>query len=231
MPLQFRDSDNETKTAMTMEYPFLVGSVVARYEGIPGVSLPAVPASLASCSGQLISDAASPFNGKRLPNLNGQTVNLTLNFTANAGGATTTVNAADVAAIALHDWVTGSGIAALTYVKSFNYSTGALVISDPLASGSIPTTFSNEGRSIVGGTTFGSVGDQMQGHKFDWDARTNTGSFVNDVNTRKWFVNTNEGTLHNNQPKIITDGTNGTPRIGAKTKADAYRMTYYMRIK
>jgi hypothetical protein len=201
-----------------------IGIPFPRYE-VAG--LPSMSSRFAACSGQLISDVQSLYNGTRLPNLNGEDVVLTLTFTANAGGATATVAEADRPAIALHDWVTGSGIAALTYVKSFNYTTGALVISDIAASGSKSTTFANEGRGVIGGTDFDSVGDTMQGHFHVWDAPT-----VASGGQQAFNVGSGTGGGDRNQvrqPK--TDGTNGTPRVGNKTKADAYRMTYYIRIK
>jgi hypothetical protein len=201
-----------------------IGIPFPRYE-VAG--LPSMSSRFAACSGQLISDAQSLYNGTRLPNLNGANVVLTLTFTANAGGATATVAAADRPAIALHDWVTGSGIAALTYVKSFDYATGALVISDIAASGSKSTTFANEGRGVIGGTAFGSVGDLMQGHKHNISAFSgdNTGG----TNPYRSSSTLNPGIFVSSDP--VTDGVNGTPRTGTKTKADAYRMIYYMRIK
>jgi hypothetical protein len=215
--------------------PSSLGVPFPRYE-VSG--LPAMPAQFAACSGQLVSDSESLYNGTRLPNLNGADVVLTLTFTANAGGATATVAAADRPAIALHDWVTGSGIAALTYVKSFNYATGALVISDPAASGIKSTTFANEGRGVIGGTAFGSVGDTVQSH---WHEEMKARDSNNGVNN----VFRIDGGLTQAEPaggitftivnrgvrNLITDNINGTPRSGSKTKSDAYRMIYYMRIK
>jgi hypothetical protein len=199
-----------------------IGIPFPRYE-VAG--LPSMSSKFAACSGQLISDAQSLYNGTRLPNLNGANVVLTLTFTANAGGATATVAAADRPAIALHDWVTGSGIAALTYVKSFNYATGALVISDIAASGSKSTTFANEGRGVIGGTAFGSVGDLMQGHRHSALTLAGGASLGLSYNANDRQIAT-DFVL-----PPTTDGTNGIPRTGTKTKADAYRMTYYMRIK
>jgi hypothetical protein len=199
-----------------------IGIPFPRYE-VAG--LPAMPSQFAACSGQLISDAQSLYNGSRLPNLNGANVVLTLTFTANSGGATATVAAADRPAIALHDWVDGSGIAALTYVKSFNYSTGALVISDPAATGSKSTTFSNEGRGVIGGTSFGSVGDQFQGHQHQGEG--DAGASVNTF----FMVGGSAPARLATTKNYISDGVNGTPRTGTKTKVDNYRMTYYMRIK
>jgi hypothetical protein len=218
--------------------PSSLGVPFPRYE-VAG--LPAISSRFAACSGQLISDAQSLYNGTRLPNLNGENVVLTLTFTANSGGATATVAAADRPAIALHDWVTGSGIAALTYVKSFDYSTGALVISDPAATGSKSATFSNEGRGVIGGTNFGSVGDSMQritgtigtsssarGH---YDTNGSTGAF-SVVNPRTLDLFDFSSTANNSGNIANFDSANSpNARTGNKTKSDSYRMTYYMRIK
>jgi hypothetical protein len=206
-----------------------VGVPFPRYE-VAGI--PAMPSQFAACSGQLISDSQSLYNGTRLPNLNGANVVLTLTFTANSGGATATVAAADRPAIALHDWVTGSGIAALTYVKSFDYATGALVISDIAASGSKSTTFANEGRGVIGGTAFGSVGDMGQGKKYHvFPANNTTGGDFYSFSTSSGVASGVAPLRSGETGPAITDGINGTPREGKKTKADAYRMTYYMRIK
>jgi hypothetical protein len=218
--------------------PSSLGVPFPRYE-VAG--LPAMSSRFAACSGQLISDSQSLYNGTRLPNLNGANVVLTLTFTANSGGATATVAAADRPAIALHDWVTGSGIAALTYVKSFDYSTGALVISDPAATGSKSTTFSNEGRGVIGGTDFGSVGDSMQritGTAGNTDSARGlynttgtTGSFSVD-NPRNLELLEFSGNANNCGNKANFDSANSpNARTANKTKSDAYRMTYYMRIK
>ena len=46
-----------------------IGSVVAWLKSFPNT--PALPASWAECNGQVLSDAASPFDGAALPDLNG----------------------------------------------------------------------------------------------------------------------------------------------------------------
>jgi|GEM_PF-1677378 len=47
-----------------------VGAIVAWHKSLAGV--PALPSSWMECNGQTVSDAASPLNGRTLPNLNGQ---------------------------------------------------------------------------------------------------------------------------------------------------------------
>jgi hypothetical protein len=219
-----------------------VGVPFPRYE-VAGIL--AMPSQFAACSGQLISDAQSLYNGTRLPNLNGANVVLTLTFTANAGGATATVAVVDRPAIALHDWVTGSGIAALTYVKSFDYATGALVISDIAASGSKSTTFANEGRGVIGGTAFGSVGDAAQRMQGEFKYSRNSGGTTigaitgTDAGSASGAFSRGSASVGNSGTQNIVTTSNyallldnaQVNRTGNKTKSDAYRMTYYMRIK
>ena len=114
-------------------------------------------------NGQLINDAESTlFDGKRVPNAIGADVTLILSFTADGAGAYATVDEADRMAIGIHDDITGTGIADDTVVKSMDYSTGFLRISDTAAVGSKSVTFTNEGRSPKGGIVAGTVGNQMQ---------------------------------------------------------------------
>ena len=177
------------------------------------------------CNGQKINDVESTtFNNKRVPNLNGASVILTLSFTSDAGGSYATASMDDVAAIGIHDWVAGVGIASSSLVKAVDYSTGVIVLTDTTASGSITTTFSNEGRGIIGGTTFNSVGDQFQGFRvrFPFWAAGEGGGFG------EFYRST---AASGNRYLNIVESSYGVPRVGNKTKADAYRMKFYMRIK
>ena len=116
-----------------------------------------------ACDGTVISDSGSSSNGKRIRNLNGEDVVLTVSWTADAGGAYATVPLTDVTALNVGDWVTGSGIAADTMIKAIDEDTGIISITDIAASGSISTTFNNDGIFVAGGSnTKVSGGDQMQ---------------------------------------------------------------------
>ena len=212
-----------------------------------GINLPAMPDIWASASGQPITDAESPFNGKRIYNYNGADVVLTgLTWTADAGGSFATVPEADRLAIGIADDVTGTGIAADTVVVSMDYETGEVIISDVDATGETDTTFTNEGRGAVGGS-FGSVGNQMQritastepngraltshgnvGPNTQLSGAFNTGStsFVNEMNddgTRN--LRTLEFDSANSPNARTSATTNG------RTKADAYKAVFYVRIK
>lgn len=206
--------------------------------GVPVAVLP--PATLSTpffeCNGQMIDDSESVFDDTRLPNLNGAEVVLTLTFTSDAGGSYTTCPLADIPALGLHDWVTGSGIADHTWIADIDYSTGEVILSDTAASGSIVCTFSNEGRGIIGGA-FGSVGDQMQ--KLTGDYTPSSGSGL--IGSFNGAISQGNSTVGNTAIQRPRSGflfdSSGSPyaRTSAdtwgKTKTDAYRMKYYMRIK
>lgn len=196
------------------------------------------------CNGQKINDVESAtFHNKRIPNLNGGSVILTATFTADAGGSYATIPIADIPALALHDWVAGVGIASHSWIKAIDYSTGVIIISDIATSGSITTTFTNEGRGIIGGE-FGSVGDQKQRLTGTVGNSSSEHNFVNlsagalyveDIASRK-IASPSANTYAGWGRKISLD-TSLSPyaRTSAdtwgKTKTDAYRMKYYMRIK
>ena len=201
-----------------------------------------VPNIFAEANGQLIDDSASPYHEKRLPNLNGADVVLTITFTADPSGSFATISTNDVDAIGLHDWVTGSGIEDHSYVKSIDYSTGEIIISDIDASGEIVCTFTNEGRGIVGGSAFGSVGDKMQRIEGKW-GEIGIGSDT----AWDWFSNgaIRKGSSHSNGRSNATSGdgfyitfnsanspnARATEETWGKTKTDNYIMKAYIRIK
>ena len=190
-------------------------------------------------NGQLINDAASIFDGKRVPNAVGADVVLTLAFSPDGAGATATVPEADRMAIGIHDDVNGSGIASNTVVKSMNYSTGELILSDVSASGSIEVTFTNEGRSPKGGSVAGTVGNQMQritGHVNIpiQDGTSSAGVFSEKIKiSTTTQLATTAGTLSNrldfnsaNSPNArVTATTNG------KTTGDCFKVALYVKIK
>ena len=215
-----------------------VGTLTMRPEPT-GATLPAMPDIWAMASGQTISDAESPFNGKRIYNYNGADVVLTgLAWTADAGGSFATVPEADRLAVGIADDVTGTGIAADTVVVSMDYATGEVIISDVSASGAINTTFTNEGRGAVGGA-FGSVGNQMQritgliessGFRSSGanaegafsPQSVGTGTSRNDVSVSYWRFNFNSANSPNARTSSTTNG---------RTKTDAYKAVFYVRIK
>lgn len=198
-----------------------IGTIKPHPVGVPGV----VPlgSEYKLCDGSVVNDVASPMNEYRVPNFTGANVSISVTWTADSGGAYATLDVKDIIAVGVHDFVTGSGIAAKSVVTSVNYATGIIVISDIAASGVIESTFFNEGRVIVGGS-FGSVGDQFQGHRARmpiWAAGQG-GGFGE-------FYQSGAGSGYRYLP--LVEGDNGKPRMGDKTKGDAYSMGIYIKIK
>lgn len=144
----------------------------------PLLSAYPLPSEVLEANGQLISDSDSPYDGYRIRNFNGADVVLTLTWTADAGGAYATVADADLPALAVGDWVTGSGIASDTMIKDISGTT--VTITDEAADGEIESTFNNDGLYISGGPTSGvSFWDQMQRIKGE------TGAGIRDVSSAK----------------------------------------------
>lgn len=124
-------------------------------------STPALTSLFKECDGSLISDSDSPYNGYRIRNLNGANVVLTLTWTADAGGSYATVAATDLTALGEGDDVSGTGIAANSTITDITGTT--VTISDAAATGSISSTFTNDGDFVRGSSSSG-VGklDAMQ---------------------------------------------------------------------
>jgi|LSQX01.3.fsa_nt_gb hypothetical protein len=215
-----------------------IGTIKPHPVGLPGVV--ALGSEFQLCDGSVVLDAASPMNGNRVPNLVGADVVLSVVWTADAGGAYGTIPVADTYALGVHDYVAGTGIAEHSVIKSIDYATGTIVISDPAATGAISCTITNEGRGIIGGA-FGSVGDQMQQitGSISGSARGNpsfggtfSGAFANGVQSSTGA----EGATGTRGASIDFDSANSPyARTSAdtwgKTKADAYSMGIYIKIK
>ena len=119
---------------------------------------PALDATWHECDGSMIDDADSPYDGQRIRNLNGADVILTGIVWASG---VATIPSADLPALAVGDYVAGSGIDSEAYITNITGTT--VTMSDTSFSGTVTTTFSNDGRFVRGGVTSG-VGqkDQMQ---------------------------------------------------------------------
>ena len=190
---------------------------------------PTLGDNFADQDGSVINDAESPYNGERNYNFNGGDVVLTLTWTADAGGAYATVSADDLYALNEGDDVTGSGIAADTKITDITGTT--VTISDVSASGSISTTFTNDGLAVYGGSG-GSQADQMQGHKHTSEIHSGTTSGAGNsymvTAVTYWSTPTNKAVYVLNPS---TDGTNGIPRTGTRTRSHARILKVAMRIK
>jgi hypothetical protein len=110
---------------------------------------PALDATWKECDGSVIDDVDSPYNGRRIDNLNGANVSFTVTWAS--GVATVSEN--DVSGIGVGDSVAGSGIASGAYITVISGTT--VTMSDTAFSGTVDTTFANDGRFIGGGTVSG----------------------------------------------------------------------------
>jgi len=200
---------------------------------------PALSSSWAECNGQKISDADSVYNGKRVRNLNGEDVVLTLTWTADAGGAYASPDSADLPALAVGDDVSGSGIDSGTTITDI--TAGVVTISDVTHSGSTSTTFSNRGRFTRAGETSGiGENDAMQRITGEWEAANNgpwsngasSGAMTHVQGTLTGF----NSTAANSNVKMEFDSANSTSPNTAKTDDDETRPIYlamrkYIKIK
>jgi hypothetical protein len=217
----------------------LVGELKYYDQDHSALSGESLPEGFVIANGQLISDADSLFNNKRVRNLNGADVVLTLTWTADAGGAYASVSAVEIEALNDRDDATGSGIAANTIITDIDYDTNIITISDISASGSIETTFNNPGIFLSGGQdSTVSERDEMQGHKhLDPYAGLDSITPVSAECTFGTISITREGfgdagrTQSVTTTNPITDGTNGTPRIGSRTKPQHRKAVVLIRIK
>lgn len=187
------------------------------------------------CDGSLISDAASPFNGKRIRNLNGANVALTLTWTADAGGAYATVDAVDINALNIGDSVTGTGITNVNgqppQIIDIDNATRKVTINNTVATGSIISTFTNDG-IYLGGGDIGSARDQVQSHIHQlWGSGTSQlgGAYVGGMQGANTAPTASMSYF--GASSMITEGVNGTPRVGARTRPQTRYVKYIMRIK
>ena len=171
-----------------------------------------LPATFKECDGTVVSDADSVYNTYRVPNLNGANVVLTLTWTADAGGAYATVAATDITALAEGDDVTGSGIAANSYISDITGTT--VTITDTAATGSISSTFTNDGKFVRGGSSSG-VGQKDQMQKLTGKVN----SFASTYGLLKRGDNSLEGAF--SQGTDITNSTAGNAILGAGLDFDS----------
>lgn len=180
-------------------------------------STPALSSSYVECDGSVISDAGSVYNTYRSRNLNGANVVLTLTWASGVA----TVAATDVTALAIGDDVTGSGIAASSYISNIVGTT--VTITDTSASGSISSTFTNDGEFIRGGSASGTGQKHSTEDLFTeiGEPISAGGQKVNQITTPSWTYN------------VVPDSTggagsssSGTRTVGAKVSVMGTSSTY-----
>lgn len=208
-----------------------IGTIKSWDKSFPNT--PALKSWYVECDGSAISDADSPFNGYRSRNLNGGDVVLSLSWTADGGGAYTTVGATDITALAVGDDISGSGISAGSIIIDITVTT--VTISDVAAAGTISSTFTNRGRFIRGGTVSGlGENDAMQkitgvfdigigGNGCRLKSGSASGSFTynnkSDINTTESKALSDSDFLDD----ISFDSANSTSPNTAKTNDDETR--------
>jgi hypothetical protein len=234
-----RDDTGDAKAVMSTFLTYVLNNVSVSNVGVIPVGgltfyageradTPTLGDNFADQDGSVINDAESPYNGERNYNFNGGDVVLTLTWTADAGGAYATVSADDLYALNEGDDVTGSGIAADTKITDITGTT--VTISDVSASGSISTTFTNDGLAVYGGSG-GSQADQMQGHWHTYRYGRRDGGSTSGYDAMKQDYSVNNTIAKDRVIGIISDGTNGTPRTGTRTRSHARILKVAMRIK
>ena len=243
-----RDGDGDFKILASLFLAAVesepVGTIKSWDKTFPNT--PALSDSYVECDGSVISDSESVYNGYRSRNLNGANVVLALTWTADAGGAYATVSATDVTALAVGDKVSGSGI---TPVSGDNYTyitdiTGTTVtISDVSASGTISSTFTNDGRFLRGATDSGDGQiDEGQGHadtyfslvEADGANGPSFGTSVPQNGTSSYMYGPTSSSrmrFTNSKGALLNDGANGIPRNGEETRPINTGAVYIMKIK
>ena len=226
-----------TAVASAIEAAYPVGTLRNHPTDLPGTE-PLAP-NWQLCDGSLISDAASPYNGRRVFNLTGASVELSLDWTADGAGSYAILDEADVFAVSEGDTVAGGGIDAECVVLSIDPATREIVVTQTDLAGEISTTFSNEGLSVVGGAN-----DNLSQADCVQRMTGNTGYILRNVGTQPSGAFT---VGNNTSSDISTTGGNNSRDMdfysanspNARTSAETYgrtkpharKMPVYIKIK
>lgn len=209
-------------------------------------STPAYSTNWVEANGQTISDAASPYNGKRIRNLNGATLTGIAITSLDNTAKTITVSTNDIQAFISGDTLSFTGAAVSNaVVKSVNYSTGVITVGDSTtwASGN----YSNTTGTLTGATAVDTVGlkryakgnaantggggvNRFQGHKTQLSGVASRYGDSGDGASYIRWTGTNTGVqAYEGDP--ITNGVNGTPRQGDDTEPNNFEGVWLKRIK
>lgn len=209
---QFRDAIIE----MSIKYGQPIGTEIDWHPNLGGLT-PSLTALYSKyyvpSDGSLISISDSVYNGYRAPNTNGSNVVLT-GVTWASGVAT--IPATDVTALSIGDDVTCTGIADNSYIANIVGTT--VTLTDTAISGTLDTTFTNDGLFVRGGSASG-VGqkDQIQGHHHRVRLNISAVAFGSVAIAGSSATGTSLEAETPLARTIATDGTNGTPRTGTET--------------
>ena len=105
----------------------MVGEIKAVDRSHPAISGLTLPDGIVEASGQLISDAASPFNTYRVKNLNGETLSIA---TTSRTDSTLPFAIKDTHALNFGDTLSGTGIPANSVIKAIDNATGIVTVGD-----------------------------------------------------------------------------------------------------
>lgn len=211
--------------------------ILTGYTGTPAVS-----SKKKKANGQLISDVASPYNGQRLPNLNGATVSGIAITALDNTAKTVTIAVNDSYALMIGDVITLTG-ATLTngVVKAINYSTGVVTLGDSTLWSSGVYGLTTD--TITGATALTSVGLKR------FARGNNAATYAGGVNTLQGFktsdsfidlvangniLNSVNGQQFNEANRLLfpeSDGVNGTPRTAADTQPNFFDGEWYIKFK
>lgn len=216
-----------------------IGTVIAWDKHLSGT--PVLSSLFEEANGQTISNIASPYNGKRIRNLNGKTLTGIIITAVDDTLKTVTVGLNDIAAFSIGDtlsFTTASVPNAV--VKAVNYITGEISVGD-ISLWDTAGMFQNTGYSLAGADTV-SVSGQPRFLK----GNDSAGS---DVNTFQGFRMTSsiassalnaDGGLNSgpgsygagaNIIDIYQDNGYGTPRTGQKTQPDSQNVVWVIKYK
>lgn len=200
-----------------------IGTILPHDDTFPNT--PALGAEWVECDGATISTGV--YSGYRARNLNGANVVLTLTWTADGGGSFATGLTTDLTGLNIGDTVTGTGISSIDGEPAMvmDITGTTIVINDTAATGSIASTFTNEGVYIGGGETGGSIYDQLQNHIHRLVSTVGTTGTPGIVDSATASSSGNPLT-----GAVLTDGLNGTPRSGPRVKPHTRFLKYVMKI-
>lgn len=218
---------------------------------------PSLSGYFAEANGQVISDPESPYNGKRIRNLNGKTVSAVSILVIDDINKIITVNTDDIAAFGIGDTLSFTGATVPdAVVKAVNYSTGQITVGDVSAWDGLLSVFGLTAGSIAGASAVTAVGQPrfLKGRDTQGSAVNKTqGSQVGGVlngnyyygsvifenqsfsasaqvdNSYVGFTTVGQGVP--NKLTNVSDAVHGVPRTGMETEPDSQNVVWIIKIK
>jgi hypothetical protein len=221
-----------------------IGTIIAYDEF--GTLSPPFGSEWMGCNGQLCTDTGSPYNGYRVPNLNGATIT---NIPVTAVNNTTkivTVSVQNARAFSIGDTLSFNISIPNAVVKNVNFSTGEITIGDSTVWNALAnfaltthnltgittiTALTGVKRYLKGGDGAGSNIDTFQGHRMSplHPQYLFYGAGGTD-NISTPISGTGFGTIITTGDPV-NDPYNGTPRTGPRTEPPNYSVIYLIKIK